>query len=171
MALPDYFKNEAGTELTWVNTGGDFTLTLTSLANDAARQGAKGDLTAQWAQRWAVYFQSSVGSAATNGNEIEVYWAASKNATAATENPGNTSGSDAALSNPDELKHQLIYIGSLILSNARGTNTQAQYFEFYPPTRYGMPVIVNKSGQTLGSTAGDHEFTIVPVERRIQDAV
>lgn len=171
MALPEYVKHEQGTAKSWKSSGGDYALTLTSLANDAAREGAKGDLGATWARRWAVFFTSSVGSAATNGKEIEVYWGPSTHATAGSDNPGNLTGADAALSNPDELKFQLLYLGSLALSNARGTNVQKQYFEFMPPTRYGTPVVVNKSGQTLGSTAGDHEVRLTPIEDLVQDTV
>lgn len=169
MTLPDYHRLAAGTALSWKNTGGDYALTLTSLANGSARQGAKGDLGASWARRYAVRFTSAVASAATNGTEVEVFWAASNHATAGTNNPGNTDGTDAALSSPDELKGQLIPLGSLVLSNARGTNTQTVYLELNPPTRYGMPVIVNKSGQALSATAGNHEFELTPILDKLED--
>lgn len=171
MAVPDYFKVTPGTAKVWKSSGGDYAITLTSLANAAARQGAKGDLGSVWAKKWHVFFTSSVGSAPTNGLEIELYWAASTNATAGTDNPGNTSGTDASLSNPSEVKLQLLYIGSLILSNSVGTGIQRQGFSFCPPTRYGMPVVVNSSGQTMGSTAGDHVITLTPLEDVIQDTV
>lgn len=171
MALPDYFKNEVGTAKSWKSSGGDYAITLTSLANAAAREGGKGDLGSAWARRWAVLFASSVASAATTGNEIELWWGPSFSGTAGTDNPSNLTGADAALSNPDELKAQSIFIGGLALSNARGTNIQKAYFEFYPPTRYGTPFVVNKSGQALGSTAGDHEVRLVPTEENVQDAV
>ena len=171
MALPDFLKFEVGTAKSWKSSGGDFVLTLTSLANNGGRQGAKGDLGANRARLWEVLFTSSVAVAATQGLEVELYWAASTSATAGTDNPGNTDGTDSALSNPDELKLQLIYIGSLVLSNARGTNVQKQRFVFSPPARYGMPVVVNKSGQALGSTAADHEVRLTPIEEAVEDAV
>lgn len=171
MALPEFLKYEAGTSKTWKSSGGDYAITLTSLVNDAGRQGAKGDLGANRARLWEVLFTSSVASAATQGKEVELYWAASTSATAGTDNPGNTDGTDSALSNPDEVKLQLIYIGAIILSNARGTNVQKQRFVFSPPCRYGMPVVVNKSGQALGSTAADHEVILSPIEEAIEDAV
>lgn len=170
MALPDYFRLSVGTALSWKNTGGDYTLTLTSLANNAARQGGKGDLGANRARLYAALFTSSVGSAATTGNEIEVYWGASPSTTAGTDNPGSLGGSDAALTTPDEYKLQLMPLGALPLSNTAGTNVQKVILgPFVPPARYGMPVIVNKSGQTMGGTAGDHEFRLLPILESVED--
>ena len=171
MALPDFIKNEVGTAKSWLASGGTYALTLTSLANAAARQGDKGDLGANRAKLWSAFFQSAVAVAATTGLEVELYWAASTSGTAGTDNPGNTTGADAALATPDELKAQLIFIGSLSLSNTRGTNIQKQTFVFSPPTRYGMPVVVNKSGQALSGTASDHGVTITPIEEAIEDTV
>jgi len=171
MALPDYFKCEAGTAKSWKASGGDYALTLTSLANGSYRQGAKGDLGAAWAQEWVAMIASSVGSAATNGLTLGLWWAPSTSGTAGTDNPGNCDGTDSALSNGSELVGQLIFIGPLNLSNARGTNIQKQFHSFFPPTRYGMPVVGNLSGQTAGSTAGDHEVRLTPVEANVQDAV
>jgi hypothetical protein len=33
-----------------------------------------------------------------------------------------------------------------------------------------MPVIVNKSGQTMGSTEADHGITLTPIEEAMEDA-
>jgi hypothetical protein len=119
-----------------------------------------------------VYFTSSVGSAATAGKEVELYWAPSNSATAGTNNPGGVSGTDATFNTtPDEYKAQLVFIGSLPLSNNAGTAVQSIWLSFVPPQRYGSPVIVNKSGQTLGGTAGDHTLTFIPREEGIEDTV
>lgn len=170
MALPDYLLCEVGSALTWKSSGGTYALTCTSVTNGNGRQGAKGDLGQYRARRWLVEFTSSVGSAATAGNEIELYWAPSTSATAGTDNPGGLSGTDATFNTtPDEYKLQLIFLGSLILSNNAGTAIQKQYFFFEPPARYGSPAVVNKSGQTLGSTAGDHTVTLTPILDAVYD--
>lgn len=171
-ALPDYVKHEVGTAITWKSSGGIYAITLTSVTDGNGRQGAKGDLGANRARVWDVEFTSSVGSAATAGNQIELWWGASTSATAGTDNPGGLSGTDATFNTtPDEYKKQLIYIGSLILSNNASTGIQKQYLSFVPPCRYGMPVVVNKSGQTLGSTATDHTLTFIPREEGIEDTM
>jgi hypothetical protein len=150
--------------IAWQSTGGSYTLTCTSVTNNNGRQGAKGDLGETRSRYYMASVTFSVGSAATAGNEIEVYWAASPSATAGTSNPGGTSGTDATFNTtPDEYKMQLQMIGSLVLSNNAGTGVQRQNLgPFIPRFRYGMPVVVNKSGQTLGSTAADHTVTLYP---------
>jgi hypothetical protein len=160
----------AGTAVVWTSSGGDKAWTFTSVANDAAREGAKS---ASWAdgtkglpELIEVLVESQVGSAATQGKEIEYYVGESDSATAGTNNPGNLTGADAALSNPDELKLQLVFLGSLVLSNARGTNVQKQRFRFKPLQAYTIPVGVNKSGQTAGSTGTNHRIVMTPFYRR-----
>lgn len=170
MALPDFAKYEVGTAKVWAASGGDYSLTCTSVTDANGRQGAKGDLGANRARLYDVLFTSSVGSAATAGNEIELYWGASTSATAATANPGGLSGTDATFNTtPDEYKQQLLFVGALVLSNNAGTGVQRQRFVFTPPCRYGMPVVVNKSGQTLGATSGDHTVTLTPIEEAVED--
>lgn len=184
MALPDYIKNELGTAITWASSGGTYAITLTSLSGTAgtARQGAKGDLGADRAQIYDVLFTSSVGSAVTAPNqELELWWAASDNATAESNNPlgpttSNTvvTGADAAFgsaSTNSERTAQLLFIGSLNFSNAVGTAVQAAWLSFVPPSRYGMPIVVNRTGQALGSTAGDHLIRLVPRETAVVDTV
>jgi hypothetical protein len=162
MALPDTIGLKAGTAKVWASTGGDYAITLTSLANDAAREGVKGDLGANWALRQNVFVETKMASAPTQGNQVEYYWCASTSATAGTDNPGNLTGADASVSNPDQVKLQLIFLGPLNLSNGIGTGAQKTRFDLFPPTRYGFPVPVNKSGVALSSTAADHKITVAP---------
>lgn len=171
MSLPDYAKHSQGTQKTWKSTGGDYAITMTSLLNGSGVQGAKGDLGSTWAQRWVMEVASSVASAATAGNEVEFYWGPSASGDATMGNPAGMTGSDGAWNPVDELKAQTIYVGSLVLSANLGTGIQRQLFEFYPPTRYGMPGVANKSGQTLGSTAANHEIKLTPAEQLVQDTV
>jgi len=172
MALPDYYKVEnSGTSKTWKNTGGDYNITCTSLADGSAREGAKGDLGAQWARRWEVTFEFKLTSAGTNGNEVELYASQSDSATAATANEGNATGSDAALTNHAETKQLMTAIGSVPVSNALSTGVQRKKFEYCPTSRYQIPVVVNRSGVAFSSTAGDTIIVFKPLEELIQDTV
>lgn len=164
MAVSAYGLLTAGTSLSWKASGGDYAITLTSLANAAARQGAKGDLGEYWRRRWSVLLAASCAVAPTAGNQLELWWAGSPSATAGTDNPGGASGTDASFGTPGEYKFQLHRIGFLYLSNNAGTGVQRQTFDFFPRFRYGMPVLVNSSGQALGSTAGDHEIRLTPLD-------
>jgi hypothetical protein len=165
-----YSDLSAGTAVTWTSSGGDKTLTLTSLANGSGQQGDKSatwvDGTKGLPELIEIRFETQVAVAATAGNEVELWLGESDSATAGTANPGNLTGADGALSNPDELKVQLLFVGSLVLSNARGTNVQAQRFRYKPVCAYCMPVVVNKSGQALGSTGTNSKVVMTPYYRR-----
>ena len=169
MSLPDYFKLSAGTEISWKQSGGTYAISLASVANGGARQGAKGDLGSTWHPHYVVLFSSAVAAAATSGRQIELYWAESPSATAGTDNPGNTSGTDSAYSNPDQYKYQLVFLGSLVLANAAGTDRQTVMLHLFPRCRYGFPVVVNDSGQTLHATADRHEIRLIPIQQAVVD--
>jgi len=169
MALPNFLKNEVGTAKAWKTTGGDYTISLASITTTNGRQGGKGDLGVNRADRWTMQVTASVGAAATAGNTIDYYWAASPASAAGTSNPGGTTGVDASFPVAViDLLPQLIFVGSLVLSNSSGTAIQTQNMIFVPPFRYGMPVVINNSGQTLGSTATDHTVTLYPIEDGIE---
>jgi hypothetical protein len=158
-----------GTAKTWKSSGGDYALTLTSLANNAAREGVKGtfvDGTYGNPAYLAVRVTAAVGSAATNGLQIVYYFGESPSATAGTSNPGNLTGADASLSNSSELTPQMFLIGPLNLSNARSTNVQDQDFVYFPTFAYLIPVVVNSSGQTLSGTAADFVIEVTPYYSR-----
>lgn len=173
MALPDYTFLEAGTALTWKSSGGDKTLTLTSLTNGSVREGDKSatlvDGTKGMPELLEIRLESAVGSAATQGKNINVYIGDSDNSTAGTNNPGNLSGADATVTSGSELLGQLNYVGGLSLSNARGTNVQKARMIYFPTCAYIIPVIHNDSGQTLSATAGDHQLVITPYYRKHAD--
>lgn len=171
--MPTYYSDLiAGTTRVWASSGGDETLTLTSLANNAAREGDKSatliDGTYGLPEYLEILFKTAVGSAATTGNVIELFIGESDSATAGTDNPGNLTGADAGWSNPDELKAQLYRVGALSLSNARGTNVQSVRMLYRPTCAYIVPAVVNLSGQTLSATAGNHSLEITPYYRRVQ---
>ena len=173
MALPDYTFLEAGTPIAWTASGGDRTLTLTSLSNDAARQGQKSltlvDGTRGMPEVLEIFFETKLASAGTNGAPIEIYFAESSSTTAATDNPGSITGSDGALSTPGEYKLQLNPVGAMIVSNAAGTGAQKQRFTYAPTCITVTPVVVNRSGQALSSTAGDHVLRVTPYYRKIAE--
>ena len=155
-----------------LGTTEDYELDLTALADGVARQGAKGDLGATRPGEYAAFLRWETGAAApTAGTRVDVYWAASTSATAANDNAGGTSGADGAWpgdSNEDEWALQLMLIGSLILTNDADTvQIQCLNPAFRPPTRYGMPVVDNNSGQAAAADAVEIAFYLVPVTEAV----
>jgi hypothetical protein len=151
----------------WKKTGGDYAITLAGIADGAARQGAKGDLGAAFAARYAVTLEIDLDVAPAAGSVIELYWAASHdNATF----PGGVSGTDAAYKpgEEDEWKKQLLLIGSLVVTADADTVVQTQVFVFSPPARYGAPVVVNQTGVAFEGDDDSHRITLTPLMDEIQ---
>lgn len=164
------FGVKAGTPVTWKASGGDKVLTVTSKTNNTAQQGDKSasfaDANGNLPEYIDFRIERQAGAAVTNGNYSEFYIGESDSATAGTANPGGLGGTDASLSNYDEVKLQLNYLGTFNWSNALGTNQQSQSFRYYPSKPCLIPIDINKSGQTYGATAGNHVITATPYYRQ-----
>jgi hypothetical protein len=160
------------------STNSGFTRTaqidLTSIANSAARQSDKVDLGATRAVSYAVHVGIEMDVAPTAGNLVEFYWSPSISGTAGTGNTGGASGADGAYKagEVDEWKRQLMLIGALVLTNDAATTVQVGCVNsaFFPPTRYGSLVVVNKSGQAFEGDAVEMYVALVPNVDEIQNA-
>lgn len=170
---------KVGTALVWANVGdyggGDRTLQLdlTSLANGAARQGAKGDLGVKWARRHVALIWLEMNVAPASGVMVPVYWAPSPHGTAANENPGGCSGSDAAYTGTtgdslDDSLKQLILMAPCVLTSDVAPVVQRFAFVFSPPLRYGMPVVDNNGGQAFEGDAVEMAVKLIPIVDEIQ---
>lgn len=164
---------KSGTIIRWEAAGGEYVITLSGIAINNARQGAKGDLGATRAARWSVLVEINMDVAPTAGDIIEFWWSSSPSAVAATQNTGAASGVDAAYAGStggtvDETKHQLQYIGGLVLTPDADAVVQTQEFVFFPLQRYGMPLLVNKSDQALEGDDDSHRITFTPIVDEVQ---
>lgn len=158
-----------GTALVWKNTGGDFAINLKALADAGIREGGKSgslvDGTKGLPEVLEIVAETKLQSAPTAGNECPIYLGFSSSGTAGTANPGGLTGADAAVGNADQLP-QLVFCGSIVLSNALGTGVQRQRFEVRPRAEYVIPVFQNSSGQTTTNVDGETSITIRPWYRR-----
>lgn len=172
-----------GTPIVWADTtdysatNSGFTRThqllLENIANGAGRQGAKADLGDPRPDVYTVIVGFEFQSAPTAGTEVEVYWSSSISGTAGTGNTGGAGGSDAAYKagEEDEWKRQLLYVGSLVATADGNTTPQYQCINsaFVPPARYGMPVVINKSGQSLNTADAIEMFiALIPAPMEAQ---
>lgn len=175
---------EMGTPVCWADTSdynsGNSGITrthqidLTSLADGAARQGAKADLGANRAPAYAVKVCIEMDVAPTAGRCVEVYWSSSYSATAATGNDGGSSvtGADAAWvpgggaeADIDEFKRQLILIGIVVLTADAASTYQVALINsaFCPPTRYGQVIVKNDGGQAFEGDAVEMFVALIPI--------
>lgn len=135
----------------------DCELDLQAVANGAAEQSAKCDLGAHYAERYALVACIEMFTAVAAGVVIEFYWNSSSSATAANANMGAASGATGAYSgysaDLDEAVQQLIYIGSVVLTDDTASTIQTAYVgDLFPPMRYGSLIVKNESGQALANT-------------------
>ena len=177
---------QIGTPIVWADIGGDFDdtpetgthqLTLGSLGSALAREGAKADMasiaTTHLANRFAFMLRIEPEVAPVSGTTIDVYWGASPSVTAGSYNPGLLTGVDAdyAGSAGDSLADtllQLQFIGSLSLTLDTDPVIQQGTWVTSLPMRYGIPVIVNNSGQALHATDDKMSLIAYPLEDEAQ---
>ena len=153
------FLVQPGAAIAWAAAGGDAVLTLTSLANNAARQGAKVDLGASFAERYGYRFTSKFASAPTADTLLRLFLAFSEDNTTFA---GGATGSDAAYSDTDDLANT--YELRPIVCDA-DTDAQTVVGWFEPLGRYVAPIVWNDAtGQALSATAGDHALVIWPMQ-------
>jgi hypothetical protein len=146
---------------------------LTSLANGAARQSAKFDFTATRAAKYNVACSFEVDVAPASGAVISVYIAPSISGTAANENPGGISGSDAAYTGTagDSLADSLLqldFIGDVVCTADADPVMQNQSFVYVPHARYGTLVVYNQSGQAFVGDATHHYVIFEPIIDEVQ---
>ena len=133
----------------------DVQLSLSSVANSAGRQSAKVDLGNPRARLYSVIASIEFDAASTVGSTVDFYWGPSTIATAATGNPAELTGSDAAYTGTtggslSQSVPMLQYIGSLILADdVAPQTTVGPVGIFTPQERYGMLVVVNNGGEQL----------------------
>lgn len=148
-----------GSAISWKSSGGTAVLTLTSLTTTSARQGAKVDLGATFGQRYGYRLLTKWGTAPTANTLLRIAFAFSEDN---TNFAGGASGSDGAFSDVDDFK-QLLEVPPIVAD--ADTNAQSVVGSFIPHARYVAPVILNDAtGQSLSSTAGDHELVIWPIQ-------
>jgi|GEM_PF-5644308 len=153
-----------GTSVTWLSTGGSAVLDHGgTFADGEAYMGAELDLGATFDAAFAVYATIDTGGTApTAGNIIEFRVTTSYDGTLWG---GGVTGSAAQYKSgeEDEWASGLDPLGVIVCTNDANTNiTQLINPTWVPSGRYVVPVVINRSGQTLGAAA-DFELRLTPL--------
>lgn len=148
-------------------------LAVASVADGAARQSAKVDLSTDRAQAYSVRAAFEMAATPTAGDIIQLYWAPSQHATAGTGNPGNVGGGDAAYAgyaaNLAASVKQLILIGVFVCTaNPTSTVQVAECGQFQPPERYGSLIVKNESNAAFHSDDVECHVVFDPIVPEIQ---
>ena len=151
----------------------DCQLSMASVANLAARQSAKVDLGAKWAESYRVRAALEFAATPVAGETVEFYWAPSQASTAANGNPGSVSGGDLAYSgyssNISDAVKQLELIGVMVVTaQATGTVQVAEVSIFSPAERYGSLVVKNESDAAIHSDDIECNIVFDPIIRESQ---
>ncbi len=134
----------------------DVLLTLSGVADDAARQSSKADLTANRAEKYDCFFAADfTGETPVALQSCEVWWAPSHSVTAANANVAGNSGIDNAAPDGalgsitlDEFLDQCDQIGTLPTHD--GASVQVGHVGvLVPTTQFGQIILVNRSGDVF----------------------
>ncbi len=162
---------EVGTQLSFADHAGDFApfsasnlesgtptdvqMAVTNRADDTAHQSDKFDLGANRAPRYSVMSSMEFFSSPTTGERLDYYVAWSPTGAAALGNPTGVTGSDAQFTGGpltlDEALAQLDFVGSMVVGAYTGVQT-SHIGTMVPKERYGVLVLVNRSGVALAAT-------------------
>jgi len=176
---------KSGTPVVWADTtdyspagGVIYTRThqidLTSLADAAARQGAKADLGATRAARYVVRLCLEADVQLASAVTAEVYFGWSNHATVGLDNPAELTGADAAYTGTTgdsiadsvkELDGPYVYVGT---SDVAPIMLPMNIGILTPVQRYVSPVIVNNLDQALEGDAVEMYLALIPIVDEIQ---
>lgn len=165
MASKQYFAVE--TQRSFKNTGGDTTMTFTSLANAQARVSDQWDRGATAKPGlYTVSIRLKASSTLTAGNSARLYAAQSMNT---SDIPGRIPATDQTISSglPDRLRN-LTLLGAVALDSTTNTDSFVSLGLCELFGRYISLVLYNDFGQALSATAGDHEIILTPYVPEMQ---
>ena len=168
-----------GTSVTWADTT-DYSSTvsgltrthqldLTSVAASGAREGAKADLGATRAARYAVLVGIEFAVAPSSGDIVTVAFGFSPSGTAGNANPGGLTGADGAYTGTagDALSDSLTQLNEqyrlVCTSDATTTVQYARIGTLWYPSRYVSPVVYNEADQALVADATEMYVALLPI--------
>ena len=158
--MPNKIYLAPETAQTWTDSGGDYTLTLASLAADGVRVGAQHDLgSASRSRLYAWRFVvDGFGTAPVVGETVDVYVATSDG----TYVDGNVGTSDAAGSTV--ALPNLLFLGSATVQTTSTTDDLVISGQVELSHQYVSPVIHNNTADALSGG----RFILTPVPDEIQ---
>ena len=162
MANKVYINEE--TPVTWTDTGGNYAMDLGSLAADAVRVGAQGDLGAapradQYAWKLVI---TGFDTAPVVGETVDLYLSFSDG----TNQDGSVGVSDAAGSTV--ALPNLMFLGAASVQTVTASDSLIISGVVHISQRYVSPVIHNNTTDALLGTADAHKFILTPVPPEVQ---
>ena len=148
-------------------------LILAAVADGAARQSTKADLTINRAQVYKVRAAFEMAATPDDGQMVELYWAPSSSSTPATGNPAFVTGADAAYAgysaNLASSVLQLDLIGVFVCTVQTTATIQVAEIGFFSPSeRYGSLIVKNESNAAFHSDDVEIHVVFDPIIPEVQ---
>jgi len=148
---------------------------MVGLTTGQAREGVKIDLGATRPMAYYVRMAMEFATDPAAGGTMDFYWSGSHSASANVGNVGGTTGADGDFAGYDTLTLaeallQMDLIGQLICgvnNNADGVQIGSLGI-WSPPTRFGVPVVVNNTSVTLHSDSIEMAIALDPIITEVQ---
>lgn len=151
-----------GTAIVWTDGGANDLDHGGTFADGEAYAGDAVDLGAAFYPSYAVYLKFDYGGTApTAGELVEVVFFCRHNNTW-TNTPVTGTAAQFQSGSEDEYLVKGSSVGVATCSNDSNQNDEQCIGELIPLGRYVVPVVVNRSGQSLGAAA-DFELRLVPL--------
>lgn len=162
-----YFNQ--GTAKTWLDSGGDYAITASSLGIASGRVGARGDLGA-WPHatlyRWYMEAQWAATPAALD--RLELYLALWDNDTGPADPYGGVASTDSALTSVTQA-YNMLFAGAIVCETAAvGPFGGGGIINI--PARYVSPVVINRSATKALVASGTFPFALrlTPIYPEVQ---
>lgn len=152
------------TAISFKASGGTVAFTPTSLASGSLRVSAQYDRGSGSKPGRYIWRATTKLASVAAGAAVGVYLSTSDG----TTQDGNLGASDATVASADKIRN-LQWLGNVVCdkgSDASEPWSTSGVVEIYD--RYVSVAILNASGVSLSSTAGDHVFSLTPVADEIQ---
>lgn len=182
VALPDFFKQRFGTPIVLMASGGDYAISLASVANvawgSATTTGARQAVTIDLADsagnipEWInIVTEFELAATPTAGNTVQIFgffW------TATGASLGGSLGTDSAYTginnNCDASLAGAVLLGThRCTANATSTVQKMNSDGFRPQGRYLNLIVRNMSGAAFHSTNTNQKITLIPCNGVVQD--
>ena len=165
--MPNKVYAAPGTALSFKSSGGDATITPTSVANGAGRLSARldrGSASQPIVYRW--WCRVKTASSATVGRTLRLYLACSETSTGSVDTDGTFDETDQAVSTEDRYRNCLMLGVVQADQAATGSFVASGLVEIR--ARYVQIGFFNDLNAALSGTASDFECRLIPQPDEIQ---
>lgn len=164
-------KQQVGTAITFLSTGGTAVISFGGIATGAGRQSGRADFGA-WPKAgwWRWYGETQMQATPTVGKAVSLFLAPWDNDTGPADPWGDLTGTvDAAFATKNDLLN-LLKVGDIVCDAATANVKFIKGGRIFIPTRYATLVMWNDMGATSHATSSNSLVRFMPMMPDVQAA-